>query len=174
VRHVRRRPIHQRRGFSLIELLIVIAILLAIGGLVVVNLLPKKAEADADLTRTQIQQFENALKYFQLDMKRYPNSDEGLAVLWNREAVEEDEESTSWKGPYLETPVPQDNWGTAWAYVEPSEIRDGASYDIVSAGPDREEGTDDDITNHDRYRDEDGEIDDTFDDFTPPDMEATN
>ena len=73
-----RRRGRTRRGLTLIELLIVIAILLAIGGLVVVNVMPRKAEADVDLTRVQIDSFENALKQFQLHMKRLPTTEEGL------------------------------------------------------------------------------------------------
>jgi len=77
-------PRMARRAFSLIELLIVIAILLAIGGLVVVNLLPAKSQADIDLTRVQIDQFGSAMKRFQLDMKRIPLQDEGLALQFER------------------------------------------------------------------------------------------
>ena len=66
-----------RRGLTLIEVLIVIAILLAIGGLVVVNLLPAKDQADMDLTRVQIDTFEQAMKRFKLDMKRWPTEEEG-------------------------------------------------------------------------------------------------
>ena len=152
-----------RRAFSLIELLIVIAILLAIGGLVVVNLMPKKEQADVDLTRVQLKQFDSAIKQFKLDMDRVPTEDEGLTVLWSRDAVEDEEEAAKWRGPYLETPVPRDKWGTEWIYVFPGEIRGEQFYDITSAGPDREEDTEDDITNHDAFMDEDGEIAEEFD-----------
>lgn len=158
----------RRRGLTLIELLIVIAILLALGGIVAVNLLPKKGEADVNIMRGQIDQFAEALDHFRLDLNRYPTSDEGLRALWSRAAVEGEDDQERWKSPYLKNPAPRDLWKNEWVYREPSEIRQGAPYDIISVGPDGEEGTDDDITNHDRYRDESGEIAEDFDDFTAP------
>jgi general secretion pathway protein G len=168
---MKRRSNRRRRAFTLIELLIVIAILLAIGGLVVVNLLPAKDQADIDLTRVQIDQIENALKYFKVDLKRWPSEEEGITVLWSKDALEDEEDEPRWKGPYLENATPKDTWDQEWVYRAPSEIRDGAPYDIVSLGPDGEEDTDDDVHNHLRMMDEEGEIDEAFDDFTSPDAD---
>ncbi len=156
----------RRRAFTLIELLIVIAILLAIGGLVAVNVMSAKDQADVDLTTSQIDQFDAAIKLFRLHMNRYPTTEEGLTVLWSVDALDDEDEAATWKGPYLDEPRPNDDWGNPWVYTFPSEIRDNESmYDIVSAGPDGEEDTDDDITNHDRFRDADGEIAEEFEDF---------
>ena len=69
-----------RRAFSLIELLIVIAIMLTLGGLVVVSLLPAKEKADVDVTKLQLDDFKRALDLFRLQMDRYPTEEEGLAV----------------------------------------------------------------------------------------------
>ena len=161
------RTNRHRRGFTLIELLIVIAILLAIGGLVVVNLLPAKDQADIDLTRVQIDQFNGALSRFKLDMGRFPTDEEGLPALWSSDVLEDEEEMVNWKGPYLESPSPRDRWNSEWVYHNPSEERGEGFYDIISLGPDREEGTEDDITNHDRFRDAEGEIGEDFSEFTP-------
>ena len=109
-------PTRARRAFTLIELLIVIAILLAIGGLVVVNLLPKKEEADINLMQAQIDQFDASLKYFKLAMNRYPTEEEGLRALWSRDAVEDEEDAQRWKGPHLDSPNPRDTWGSEWIY----------------------------------------------------------
>ena len=166
---VTRVEITVRRAFTLIELLIVIAILLAIGGLVVVNLLPAKDQADVDLTTTQVDQFDNALSMFKLHMGRFPTEDEALTALWSKDAIEDEEEAANWKGPYLENPSPRDRWGSEWIYRFPGEIRGESFYDIISLGPDKEEDTDDDITNHDRFRDEEGEIAEEFEDFTTSD-----
>ena len=166
-RHAARRTL--RRAFSLIELLIVIAILLAIGGLVVVNLLPAKDQADIDLTRVQIDQFESAMKRFKLDLKRWPSQDEGLSSLMRKDDLEDENDQANWRGEYLEKWSPKDTWGNEWIYRAPSEIVDGAPYDIVSMGPDGEEGGDDDIHNHFRMMNAEGEIDEAFDDFTPAD-----
>ena len=166
--------INKRRGLTLIELLIVIAILLALGGIVAVILMPKKGEAQANIVRVQIDQFNEALDHFKLDLNRYPTTDEGLRVLWVQDDLEDEQDQTRWKSAYLKTPKPQDEWGNVWIYRAPSEMRDGAAYDIISIGPDREEGTDDDITNHDRYRDDEGEIIEEYDDFTAPESGDQN
>ncbi|MBT8486021.1 MAG: type II secretion system major pseudopilin GspG [Phycisphaerales bacterium] len=164
----RRRPASRvRRGFSLIELLIVIAILLAIGGLVVVNLLPARDQADIDLTRVQIDVFEEALKRFNLDLKRWPSEDEGVTVLWSGTGLDNEEDEARWRGPYLEDPAPRDLWNNEWIYRAPSEIRESAPYDIISMGPDGEEDTEDDVHNHLRMMNEEGELDEEFDDFSP-------
>jgi general secretion pathway protein G len=159
------RQRRRRSAFTLVELLIVLAILLTIGGIVVVNLLPKKGEADISATQAQIDQFVNALDFFQLDMKRYPTTEEGLAALWSKDALEDEEEAASWKGPYLKDRTDKDLWGSEWIYRAPSEIREGAPFDIISIGPDKEEDTEDDIDNHFRARNEEGEFDDEGFDF---------
>lgn len=165
------RPAHRpraRRAFSLLEILIVIFIILALGGLVVVNLLPAREGAIADLQRADFDGIHNAMNRFRLDLNRWPTEEEGLAALWNRSALEDERDQQRWKGPYLENPARTDRWGNAIVYRNPSTIREGGQfYDLVSFGPDGQEGTDDDITNHDRLRNADGEIDGDFDDFTP-------
>ena len=57
-------------------------------------------------------------------------------------------------------------WGSEWVYRNPSEI-EGVAYDIVSVGPDKEEGTDDDLSSNDARMDADGEMRDEFSDFAP-------
>ncbi len=150
------RPI--RSGFTLIELLIVIAILLAIGGLVVVNIIPRGEQAKTDLQRIQLDQIGSAFQQFRLDLDRWPSEDEGVEVLWNREQMDDENEYERWRGPYLTDPVTEDRWGNELVYHFPGEIRGESYYDLISVGPDGEEGSEDDITNHDRLRDVDGEI----------------
>jgi len=145
-----------RNAFTILELLIVIGILLAIGGLVLFNVLGASERADRQMTSARIKDFDRALESFRFDMKRWPSEQEGLAVLWSRERLENEEDERLWQGPYLKEPNPRDVWGTEWIYRQPSQLRDGRPYDIISAGPDRQEGTEDDITNHDgRVDDED-------------------
>ncbi len=147
-----------RRGFTLIELLIVIAILLAIGGLVVVNLIPRSEQAKTDLQSVQLKQIADALDQFRLDMNRWPTEEEGIDVLWDGERIEDDNERQHYRGPYLTAPVREDRWGNVLAYRFPGEIRGEAYYDLVSNGPDGEEGTDDDLTNHDYLKGAGGEM----------------
>ena len=156
------------RGFTLIELLIVIAILLALVALVVGFFIGTQDRAEGDLQRVQLREIERALDRFRLDMSRYPLEEEGLEALWSRNALEDPEAATRWV-QYLAEPIREDRWGNPLIYRAPSEIRPGAPYDLISMGPDGEEGTEDDITNHDRLRGEDGEFDDL--DFDLPDMQ---
>ncbi|MHC4415612.1 MAG: type II secretion system major pseudopilin GspG [Planctomycetota bacterium] len=156
-----------RRAFTLIELLIVIAILLAIGGLVVVNLIPRGEQAKADLQRVQFDLIGSALDQFRLDLNRWPTEEEGLEVLWRRDALEDEADYERWRGRYLESAVTEDKWGNELIYRDPSEELGEGYYDLVSVGPDGEEGTEDDITNHDRLRDEEGEISEELGDFGP-------
>jgi general secretion pathway protein G len=147
-----------RTAFTLIELLIVIAILLALGSIVAVNFLGAADKAEVDVQRAQFDQITEAMKRFRLDLKRYPSADEGIEVLWNRDALEDEEQAARWNGPYLEQPVTSDRWGGELVYTYPGEIIGESNYDLVSVGPDGEEGTDDDITNHDRRKTADGEF----------------
>jgi len=158
------RPGRIRRAFTLIELLIVIAILLAILGLVVVNLLPARAAADADLTRVQIGSMVEAMRRFNLDMGRYPLEEEGVRVLWTNADLDDDDRAR-WRGPYLVNPVPTDTWNNPWIYRTPSELVEGMPFDIISMGPDQEEGTEDDLHNHMAMMGADGELREGFEDF---------
>ncbi len=169
--HTTKRRLH-RRAFSLIELLIVIAIMLALGGLVAINLMGIRDQSDVDLQRAQFDQIDAAMKHFKMAMRRYPSEEEGVTALWRSDALDDEEDAPNWKGPYLEDPVTKDVWGHELVYQYPGEIRGEAYYDLVSLGPDGEEGTDDDITNHDRVRGEDGEVEEEFDFDMPDDSSA--
>lgn len=165
-RTIRRpRPV-LRRAFTILELLIVIGIILAIGGLVLVNVLGASEKADKSLVQAQIQAFNRALEQYKVEMKRYPSEEEGLVVLWNGEELEDEDDSSKWGGPYLKEGTPNDVWGSEWIYRNPSEV-EGVAYDIVSIGPDKEEGTDDDISSNDGRVGADGEPLDDFSDFSP-------
>jgi general secretion pathway protein G len=154
------------RGFTLIEVLIVIAILLALGGLIVVNLMPVQEKSDVKLQRIQIDGLAQAMDLFKFNMKRWPTEDEGLAALWDKSSIQDEAEQARWEGPYMKNPVTKDNWDHELIYRNPSERGEDA-YDIVSMGPDGEEGTEDDITNFDRLKNADGEVGEG-DNLAPP------
>ena len=162
--HAERRRPAARRAFTILELLIVIAILLAIGGLVLVNVLGQQDRADEGLVKVQMKSFENAFDQFRADMRRYPTEEEGVAALWSKSVIEDEADAEAWKGPYLREPSPNDQWNNAWVYRSPSEI-EGLPYDLISMGPDGEEGTDDDISNNDDRMGEDGGLSDDFAEF---------
>ncbi len=135
------------RGFTLIEVLIVIAIILALIGLVSVALFQRRDEAKRDTAKIDLATIEQALKLFRMDFDRWPSDEEGIVVLWDKSALvaETEEEETKWKKT-LDKPMPKDRWGQEWGYRQVSEHGDESMYDLWSFGPDKEEGTEDDIT----------------------------
>ena len=159
------RPAH-RRGFTIIELLIVIGIILAIGGLVLVNVVGASEKADKSLTLAQIQAFNRALEQFKVEMKRYPSEEEGLVVLWNGEELEDEDDSSKCGVPYLKEGTHNYVRGCEWIYRNPAAVA-GVANDLVSSGPDREEGTDDDICSNYVRVGANGEPFDDFSDFSP-------
>jgi general secretion pathway protein G len=134
-----------RRAFTLIEVMIVIAIILALSGLVGVALFRQRDSAKVDLARTDMNSLRNGLDLFRLDFDRYPSDEEGLKVLWDKTALTDEAGQTKWK-EYLREPMATDRWGTAWGYRQVSEHGDETKFDLWSFGPDKQEGTDDDIT----------------------------
>lgn len=136
---------HVHAGFTILELMIVLAILIAIMGIVLVNVMGQKGKADTKIAQAQIKAFEGMLNNFKVDLNRWPTDEEGLASLWSKDALSDDADKEKWGGPYVTEPKPKDEWGTEWIYRAPSEAT-GKPF-IASAGPDKQEGTDDDITN---------------------------
>jgi general secretion pathway protein G len=126
-----------RRGFSLMELLIVIVILGLLAALVVPNLTGKSEEAKEKLVCIQMKNLSNALKMFKLDIGRFPTTSEGLNALTKNPG---DIEGYAKSGYLDEAKMPIDPWHGNYIYVE-----DGEAFDIISFGGDRREGTSDDI-----------------------------
>jgi general secretion pathway protein G len=124
---------HNERGYTLVEILVVITIIGLIMALVGPRVLNYLTESKVKTARIQIQSFASALDLFYLDAGRYPTSAEGLAVLVRPTAG-----ITAWNGPYLKGGiVPTDPWGKPYAYRSPGEH---GAYDVVSLGSDGQEG----------------------------------
>lgn len=150
-----------RGGFTLIEVLVVLGILVLLATMVGPRILGSRDKADINATKTQISNFKGALKLYRLDMRTYPSTEEGLAAIIE-EPASEDEGDSKWGGPYLEAEdMPADPWGNDFQYAYPPENGKGDQPDIWSMGPDGEDGTDDDITSW-KKSSEDGE--ESFDD----------
>jgi len=121
------------RGYTLVEILVVITIIGLIMALVGPRVLNYLTESKVKTARIQIQSFASALDLFFLDAGRYPTSAEGLAVLVRPTAG-----ITAWNGPYLKGGiVPTDPWGKPYVYRSPGEH---GAYDVVSFGSDGQEG----------------------------------
>lgn len=130
----------ERRGFTLVELLLVIAILGILAAAVVVNFAGQTVKAQIRRTAVDIAAIEQALEMFELEVGRFPSQSEGLAALIDDPGV------PGWGGPYLKQKTnPKDPWGNEYQY-DPEGTR-GPFYDVFSYGPDGVEGTDDDLGN---------------------------
>jgi general secretion pathway protein G len=135
------------KGFTLIELMVVIVILGILAGLVVPRLMGRPEEAKQVKAQLQIESLETALKLYKLDNGAYPTTDQGLYALVERPVS--GTVSTNWReGGYLEKgAVPKDPWGNDFVYLSPGLHHE---YDIISYGADGVpggEGKDKDINN---------------------------
>jgi len=127
------------RGFTLIELMVVIVILGILAGLIIPRIMGRPEEAKRLKANLQIESLETALKLYKLDNGMYPDTEQGLQAL-----VEEPEAGTlpkNWrKGGYLEKGrVPKDPWGNEFVYLSPGVH---GEYDIISYGADGVSGGD--------------------------------
>lgn len=120
------------KGFSLIELLIVMVIMGLLASLVGPKMFGKVGKSKQKSAKAQISLFETTLDMYRLDLGKYPTTGMGLEVL----RVKPDD-SDKWDGPYLPKEVPLDPWGNPYHYASPSEHGD---FEIVSHGADGQEG----------------------------------
>ena len=121
------------RGFTLVEMLVVITIIALIMALVGPRVLNYLTDAKIKTAKIQIASFENALDLYYLDANRYPTTSEGLRAL-----IERPGGTAAWSGPYLKSnAVPNDPWGRLYVYRSPGEH---GPYDIMSYGADGQEG----------------------------------
>ena len=120
-----------RRGFTLVELLVVISIIALLAALVGPRLFPKLGKGKQSAAKAQIELLGQALDQFRLDAGRYPTTEEGLRALVANPGVE------NWDGPYLKRNLPTDPWGRVYQYNCPGAH---AEYEIICYGRDGKPG----------------------------------
>ncbi len=126
----------RQQGMTIIEILIVIALMSTIMAVLVTNLLDKSDSAKADLTEVLVSKLNESLTIYKIDTGRFPTTEDGLKAL-----LEAPSTVRNWKGPYTEPDKLNDIWGHALQY----ELINSKKFKIASAGIDGEFGTDDDI-----------------------------
>ena len=131
------------RGFTLLELLVVVAIIGLLAGIVAPRYFGQLGKSEVGTAKAQIDALEKSLDQYRLDTGHYPSTEQGLGAL-----VERPQNEPKWNGPYLRKAVPNDPWGKPFLYRIPGEKGD---FDLLSYGKDGAPGgTGDnaDITNH--------------------------
>ena len=135
-----------KSGFTLIEIMLVVIIIMVLAAMVVPNLAGRGEQARQAAAQMDIDvNLATALDLYEFDNGRFPTTEQGLRALLERPVSAP--EPMSWNGPYLKRRrIPRDPWGNEYVYMSPG-THNAKSYDLFSHGPDGIAGTDDDIVN---------------------------
>ncbi|HYR09682.1 MAG TPA: type II secretion system major pseudopilin GspG [Longimicrobium sp.] len=126
-----------RAGFTLIEMLVIIAIIAVLAAVVAPEVFRNVGDANASAAKQQIEIFSTALDGYRLDNHAYPSTEQGLAALRTEPTV--GDRPRNWRGPYLRRAVPMDPWGNAYHYISPGRANP-QGFDLYSLGRDGREG----------------------------------
>lgn len=132
----------KQQGFSLLEIMVVVAIIGVLASLILPNVIGAGEQADRQKTITDIGQLENALDQYRLDNSRYPTTEQGLEALVREPTIDPMPRNYR-RGGYIKR-LPTDPWGSEYLLLSPGEH---GAVDVFSVGPDAQAGTEDDITN---------------------------
>ena len=133
----------RERGFTLLELLVVLVIIGLLAGYVAPRYFSQVGKSEVKVAQAQMDAFDKALVQFRLDVGRFPTTEEGLDAL-----VKKPPNEPKWNGPYLSKAVPNDPWNRPYLYRNPGEKGD---FDLITLGKDGKPGgtgEDADLTNH--------------------------
>jgi general secretion pathway protein G len=128
-----RRATQRQRGFTLIELMVVLLIIGVLASLIVPNVLNRADDARVTAAKTDVNNLTQALKLYKLDNLRYPSAEQGLSALVTKPTATP--VPLNWKG-YLDK-LPNDPWGRAYVYLNPG-IK--GEVDVMSYGADGQSG----------------------------------
>jgi general secretion pathway protein G len=132
------RQRHNRsHGFTLMEVLLVLAILVILGTLAATNFQKVFSSAKEDAAKNQLNEFKTPLSIYQMDVGVYPDQNQGLQAL---RVAPADVDAAKWRGPYLGTDIPSDPWDHPYVYEGGGDV-----YKIYSVGKDGQGNTEDDI-----------------------------
>lgn len=123
---------NKTKGFTLLELLVVIVIIGLLAGYVGPKYFSQIGKSEVKVARAQMDAFDKALDQYRIDTGRYPGTSQGLSALMSKPANE-----AKWDGPYLKKALPSDPWGNAYQYRQPGEH---GEYDLYSYGKDGQSG----------------------------------
>lgn len=137
-----RRRVKSERGFTLLELLVVMVIIGLLAAYVGPRYFSQVGKSEIKMAQAQIDALEKALHQYRLDVGNYPSTENGLAAL-----MAQPNDEPRWQGPYLSKTPPPDPWGRPYVYKYPG---DNSEFDLFSMGRDGQiggEGEGADITN---------------------------
>ena len=124
---------HIQRGFTLLELLVVMVIIGLLAGVVAPRYFAQVGKSEVKAARAQIDALDKALEQYRIDVGHLPTTAQGLAALQTQPQGE-----VNWGGPYLKKALPLDPWGNPYNYAEPGTHNN--DYDRFSFGKDGREG----------------------------------
>jgi general secretion pathway protein G len=125
--------IEHQKGFTLLELLVVILIIGLLTGIVAPRFLGQIGRSETTAARAQLDAFDKALQAYRIDVGRFPDPSQGLRAL-----VVQPSGEVRWRGPYMQGDIPLDPWGSPYQYRSPGS--NGRDVDVSSFGRDRAPG----------------------------------
>lgn len=126
-----------QKGFTLVEMLVVIIIIGVLAALVAPQLFQRTGQAKTAAASSQIEMLGTALEAYRLDNSYFPSTQQGIEALSKKPSIPP--VPANWKGPYLKKSVPKDPWGRPYKYLSPGKAN-AESYDLYSLGRDGKDG----------------------------------